>query len=233
MRERPILFSDPMVRAILAGTKTQTRRVVKREHAPSPGYSWAECLCREIDPSDTPCVVCEARFGASPYGAPGDRLWVREAWRPEELSIGTDGIRFRADDAFVPIENTPDAAIRWLEAYAGGRHATRWRPSIHMPRWASRLTLEVKSVRVERLQDITAEDARAEGARRFEGLAPSFTGSREPGWSMLDPKSHGELLGSTRMAFANYWNRLAGDADAWDANPWVWVVGFERVEVRP
>ena len=94
MKERPILFTGPMVRAILDGSKTQTRRVVKSENEPSPGWDWADCLCREIDRRDTPCEICSARFGESPYGVPGDQLWVRETWGVKRTNIENYGAAY-------------------------------------------------------------------------------------------------------------------------------------------
>jgi len=199
MRERPILFSGHLVRAILAGTKTVTRRPVRRENKPAPGSTWAECLCREIDPSDTPCVVCDARFGACPFGETGDRLWVRETWGPR-----AGGVVFRADEGNDP----PDGS--------------RWRPSIHMPRWASRIVLEVTGVRVERLQDITEEDAKAEGVTPFfEVDLATFVHGRGAGG-----------LGAThRKGFARAWDEIYG-AGSWAASPWVWRVAFRRLDPR-
>lgn len=181
-RERPILFNTEMVRAILDGKKTQTRRPAK-ERAPDPGNDWRECLCREIAAVDVPCVVCEARFGLCPFGRVGDRLWVRETWGP-----CAGGVCYRADEADTVC---PD----------GGR----WIPSIHMPRWASRITLEVTEVRVERLQSISERDAIAEG---------------KPYGALVDPRSE----------YVVSWNAIyAKDGRGWRDNPFVWVVSFRRI----
>lgn len=154
VRERPILFSGPMVRAILEGRKTQTRRLLKAAAAEIVGDLLGQpkwYLDRDPD-----------RVIRCPYGALGDRLWVREAWRAEEReSDAVDGVRFRADDSFREIENTRAAADAWVYVYNNGKHGNGWRPGIHMPRWASRLTLELTDVRVQRLQDIDEADARA------------------------------------------------------------------------
>lgn len=162
MKERPIIFSAPMVRAILAGTKVQTRFVL-----------------------------------GCPYGQPGDRLWVREAWARDD----EDGqLMYRAD---VGRDLCADA----------------WRPSIHMPRWASRITLEVTAVRVERLQDISEADAQA------EGVIPKW----EPGCSgRLMDAFGGFSFRPAASAYAELWEQINGPG-AWDANPWVWVVEFKRV----
>lgn len=183
MRERPILFSGPMVRAILDGTKTQTRRVAMHTVC---GVRVARLA---YDPAPDVC--------ACPYGVPGDRLWVRETFAP----FSTGGAVYRADKP----RFSPGA-----HEVVGGS----WHPSIHMPRWASRLSLEVTGVRVERLQDISEADAIAEGCHDSDG-APTQ-----------------ELSGTARGAFALLWDDLNADRGyGWDANPWVWVVEFRKVEV--
>lgn len=218
MSERPIIFSGPMVRSIIEGSKTQTRRVVKQckqfteagvagphdayNAMMSADYSHARFLVAG-DMGYTEPVYC-------PYGQPGDRLWVRETWRPEELASGNDVIRFRADQSFKGIPATQDAANKWVSASwrdGEGHDNWRWRPSIHMPRWASRITLEITGVRVERLQEITPDDCRAEG----EPLANTDIG--------------------VRYGFGQLWNSInAARGHSWDSNPWVWVVEFKRVE---
>ena len=156
MRELPILMSGPLVRATLEGAKpeyaraypakTQTRRPIKRENKPDPGFEWAECLCREIDPSDTPCATCAARFPG--LAAAGDRLWVRETWTAAmHEPKGPADCLYRADDNGC-VEDLAEA---------------KWTPSIHMPRWACRLVLPLVKVRIERVQAISEADAWAEG----------------------------------------------------------------------
>ena len=184
MREHPLLMQGPLVRATLEGRKTQTRRPVKNEALPYTGY-WAECLCKEIDPSDTPCVTCAMRFPGIPEA--GDRLWVRETWTAAMHDPkGPADCLYRADDN------------RGVEDLA----EAKWTPSIHMPRWACRLVLPLVSVRVERVQDITEEDAKAEGV--------------EP------------IGGSYREGFREVWQSIYG---TWDANPWVWVAEWKEIEV--
>jgi len=209
MKERPILFSAPMVRAILAGTKTQTRRVVKpqpeAEHGGEPywfvgGYrAWTYRNTTDLLRKGGNVLPC-------PYGQPGDRLWVREAWQaelrwdwtaPRDIKRGSP-IYFEFGDEAVP-------------ACAGKK-----RPSIHMPRWASRITLEVTAVRVERLHDISADDARAEGCPD-----KPVPGAEQASVDLL-----------AKLWFHDLWAQINGQA-SWDANPWVWVVEFKRIEGAP
>ncbi|RSE88631.1 hypothetical protein [Achromobacter denitrificans] len=207
MKERPIIFNGAMVRAVLAGDKNQTRRVVK---------PWAPRLGVDAVPADVSYLPDFTCYRATcPYGQPGDRLWIRETVRAEEQPGGLDGVRYVADNVFLPIENTSAAADAWLtlHRYRGKRGATV--PPIHMPRWACRLLLEVTRVRVERLQAINHMDALAEGV----GLNPSTAGL-----TMTTPA--GDSL--PRVMFRALWEQING-AGAWDANPWVWVVEFRRL----
>lgn len=196
------MFSAPMVRAILAGTKTQTRRLVK--DAGDHILFWRR---GEEDPRRW--VACDGLpigYVYCPYGEPGDRLWVRETWYYD----GVDTRRVAPDDRDLRLlEYRADHDCRGWEAGCpcndeNGRSC--WRPSIHMPRWASRLTLEVTAVRVERLQDIREPDACA------EGLGSPITRDCKV------PK------------FARLWDEINGKRARWDSNPWVWVVSFKKLE---
>lgn len=212
MKTRPILFKAPMVRALLAGRKTQTRRVVKlRGFGPSPTkvYDWE--FIDERGPWTMFSSISTARLlEKCPHGGPGDTLWVREthALLPEQLVI------YKAD-------GPADEDAHWT-----------WRPSIHMPRWASRITLRVTDVRVERLQDITEEEAKAEGV---ESAAMVVNGSSE-GTRYRDYLSRTEMsradvaewFVSPVDSYRSLWDSINGPG-AWDANPWVWRVGFEKV----
>jgi hypothetical protein len=195
MKERPIIFSAPMVRAILAGTKTQTRRALKQVQVrsaamPEPEWRSVHTLC--------------------PYGQPGDRLWVREAWSRDE----EDGALFYRADV-----GTGNEADDWQQNIYDGASGYRWKPSIHMPRWASRITLEVTAIRVERLQDISEADAQA------EGVTPKW----EPGCSgRLMEALGGFSFRPAASAYAELWEQINGP-NSWDANPWVWVIEFKRV----
>ena len=208
MKERPILFSAPMVRAILDGKKTQTRRVVKLydgNHANKAG-----CFRRAL-PGERGEWVQYCAAGAwtevrCPYGAPGDRLWVRETWRP----FYTDGAIYLADAGTHRLNAASEAEAK--------RMWPGWKPSIHMPRRHSRLELEVTGVRVERLKDITEKDAAAEGADEV-GVE---TGA-------IDASGNPREVGSYAAGFAELWASING-TDSWAANPWVWVVEFKRIE---
>ena len=220
MRELPILMSGPLVRAVLSGQKTQTRRPIKRENKPDPGFEWAECLCREIDPSDTPCATCASRFPG--LAAAGDRLWVRETFaivHPcRDMETGyIDDIRQPTD---IPKDNGGGFWVPWYRAdWNGNDDADRgfkWIPSIHMPRWASRITLPLVSVRVERVQDIDEDDVWAEGIT--VPLAAEVSGKN---WADI-PTLHD--------AWREVWVSIYGQS-SWDANHWVWVAEWENAEV--
>lgn len=192
IKSSPILFSAPMVCALLDGIKTQTRRPYKvRKHPDSGCEIAASELARE--PQHVIDRIC-------PYGLPGDRLWVRETW----ANVGTTspGLTvYRADyPACIPQEyqNAPPAS------------EITWKPSIHMFRKDSRIKLEIVSVRVERLQDISEADVIAEGAM------PSIVGDS------LDHLKY-------RAGYQTIWESING-AGSWEANPWVWVVQFRRIE---
>ena len=205
MKERPILFSATMVRAILDGSKTQTRRVAKGEV-----LQWLE---RE---KFSPAFVADAGNHLCPYGQSGDRLWVRESWfqRGKWLLQGVPNAD--ADDIYWC--GTQEIAYAANVKRPG--HDWRSRPSIHMPRWASRITLEVTGVRVERLQDISEEDARAEGITDGGCLN---CGNPETDCGCLNPQP------DARDSFVRLWQSINGPK-SWDANPWVWVVEFKRLE---
>jgi hypothetical protein len=189
MKERPILFSAPMVRAILDGKKTQTRRVIKQQPTNAPGAPNLQAWFEEMDDGFIRC----------PYGQPGDQLWVRETWNcidTGRLTQRQDWVRYRATDGD--------------EMY--------WRPSIFMPRWASRITLKVTAVRVERVQDITNNDA------RLEGVAVPH-----PGISHI-PNEAGLWEQQYIVCFRALWNEInAKRGYGWDVNPWVWVVEFRKI----
>ena len=232
VRERPIIFSAPMVRAILAGKKTQTRRVVRwpivsNSIAFDRELGDIVCRCDYLPPSEMLMQVrrgkqrydvarCEGWEVECPYGAPGDTLWVREQFAMPRRT--TNGGR---ESQLVPDHNV--GGVHYLadgEAPAGYRS----RPSIHMPRWASRLTLLVKSVRVERLQQISYEDMDAEGVEFDDDSVAARAFSRAEHIQI-----GGGSLGDTaeRVGFAELWDSINGARAPWASNPWVWVVEFQ------
>lgn len=233
MKSRPILFSAPMVRAILEGRKTQTRRVVKiKDHSlPLARGFWMDPDGKCVDkdgprysfghrvPGDPGNMYVHERV-TCPYGLPGDRMWVRETWGVWAWSDGytlNEHIEYRADRQDGRI---PDGV-------------SRWRPSIHMPRKHSRITLEITGIRVDRLQEISEEDAMAEGVDRDpEPLDPDDQEDpREVGYPSASALAMAEATMHRRL-FSSLWERIHG-AGSWDANPWVWIVEFRRVEARP
>ena len=200
MKERPELFNGAMVRAIIEGRKTMTRRVVK----PGTAKLIEECMA---DPLANLNIGLHKGRIKPPYSV-GDRLWVRETWKASltcpdacRCSQKDNGIIYRAD-----------------MAQCGFKH--KWKPSIFMPRRASRITLEVTHVRAERLQDISEKDAIAEGVERIENL----NGMQTFGYRDYSGRTAGFLR--ARQSFATLWGSIYGEG-AWDANPWVWVTKFK------
>lgn len=212
MKERPILFSGPMVHAILEGRKTQTRRLVK----PQPiTWDWPEMRER---------LKSQELLNTCPDGQPGDRLWVRESWMDADIPEGMMG----ADQVVRgPVSNRmPRGWIRcaWHKGVPdplGWPVRRGWKSPIHMPRWASRITLEITGVRVERLQEISDEDAFAEGAMFHDGRGIGHSGWRHD-------NNHGFVYANASESFARLWQSIHGPG-SWDANPWVWVIEFKRV----
>ena len=238
MKEHPLLMKGPLVRATLEGRKTQTRRPIKcgcnelhecgnpvklfgdwglsnpphqydgeedlygwRGKRPKVG-EWIETVQTDVDDCLTSRVP-------SPLGKAGDRLWVREtfqAWR----KVGHES------DEWEPIGVKAASFGDTIEYRATSKSTGPWTPSIHMPRWACRLVLPLVSVRVERVQDITEDDARAEGLRRTEN-----------GWT---DGATGYDVTSARAAFQELWASIYGQA-SWDVNPWVWVAEWKEIEV--
>lgn len=200
LKERPILFSGEMVRAILEGHKTQTRRVIRKKKAHGgvlPYYKPTVDLTQFITIDDD-----------CPYGQLGDLLWVREKFTLECPYGHTDEC------------DNPDHVIYWATESQVVRESitTRWRASIHMPRWASRITLEVNDIRAERVQDITEVDAIAEGIGKNHPYAIPTEIAKHPHMTYLTQQ------------FAQLWNSInAKRGFGWEINPWVWVIGFKLI----
>ena len=227
MKERPILFNGPMVRAILEGRKWNTRRAIK----PQPTSDFTGSLILSLgypasnhwtwagfgDPEDPVYYKC-------PYGKPGDKLWVRETM--VESSIGSDyphyagykagfpkGYNDKYDLRFYPkaiVYNDNNEMVEWWALWQHrdkSKNPPRTKSSIHMPRWASRITLDITDIRVERLQEISEEDAQAEGLKLLQGGIVS--------------------------EFAVLWDSINGKKYPWSSNPWVWVIEFKRINHDP
>jgi len=219
MKERPILFTGPMVRAILDGSKTQTRRIVKPAPNMAPALSAIENVNGGFFDADSRAFEC-------PYGQPGDRLWVRESWgvvsndwdangnltdwTPDRPATAITEMRFGQGYYSGHAIYAADGSYEWAgDDDGGGEPRSAWHPSIHMPRAASRILLEIASVRVERLQDCSDDDARAEGCSGYE---------TSPFADPVPPSGE----------YRELWESLNGTG-SWDANPWVWVIEFKRV----
>lgn len=203
MQERPILFSGSMVQAILAGRKTQTRRLFGPRHTRVYGGQYPQYDVRELRGRHWWVTNSDGAGFQEPalYGIPGDRLWVRETWCAvsEPTQPGGAAYLYRADDG---------------EAERVITDARGWKPSIFMPREACRIRLEVTGVHVEPLQAITEEDARAEGWTKRSEVSD-------------DPEVHCD---AARDWFMDLWDTINGKRAPWTTNPWVWVIGFKRAE---
>ena len=271
MKETPILFTGPMVRAILAGKKTQTRRLMKPQPEGVAGkvwpaedrWAWPSNLARSM-------VDMDMARSLSPYGTRGDRLWVKETWAVKKLdplvylegplkklglrSYGggpptRDRLRVDTTDAMIEYAAHPTSYEELQRSPGFDTYRSDsprvWRPSIFMPRWASRITLEVASVRVERVQGISEADAWAEGIDEADGMvddAAICKAAKEAGCSFEDAKAtYGalwdEINGARKVRVYNgqlgtpRYGKMVTEIDtsaSWAANPWVWVVEFRR-----
>lgn len=236
MKERGMIFNGEMVRAILDGRKTQTRRPIKwkqtrfteiGEREDGSKWPWSEDAEHTCD-FWHPC----------PFGAVGDRIWVRETWATlgnedgcyvdweDNLCKGDERSAariYRASCEQRPgdygLWSIPDDAY-WKPHTKEHKFEGAWRPSIHMPRWASRILLEITDVRVERLNAISEEDATAEGVPPAGSLLPDYPGT------FLTPKGD---FATAKVAFQRLWESIYGE-ESWKANGWVWVISFKRVE---
>lgn len=240
--EKPILFSGPMVKAILDGRKTQTRRVVKLNHAGRVKEIGGH---RNWHLGDPECV------NAAPW-KPGDRLWVREAWRPlwdHECGVAMlgDCVQYRADMAKrKPAFPSEEAGFRFSDRCDANNDSPRWLSPMFMPRWASRITLLVKSVRVERLQEISEADAKAEGVTNKgyttddpidEVICRGCGKHRDRHVCASNGNRYcfggtGGLFSAASWCggFRETWDSINAKKHPWASNPWVWVVEFVRAK---
>ena len=216
MTERGMIFNSEMVRAILDGRKTQTRRPVK-----FPVHD--KNLGCELAGNELAGELSAGNYLNSAFGKPGDRIWVRETWQAIHDYCDENGhVDERRYARSIPRHRGNYWHPVYEEAWGNESREDRefpWRPSIHMPRWASRILLEITDVRVERLNAISEEDARAEGI--IDGGCLNC-GEPEPcGCANPEPDA--------TYAFAYLWQSIYGQ-ESWNANPWVWVISFERIE---
>ncbi len=246
MTERGMIFNAEMVRAILDGRKTQTRRIMKvqpesnqlglllitdsTKHSDIGKYHWAE--------SNATGNHVRSKLFSCPFGAVGDRIWVRETWailgNEDGCCIDWEEKLCKADERSAAriyrasceqrpgnygLWSIPDDAD-WKPHTKDYQYEGAWRPSIHMPRWASRILLEITDVRVEQLNAISEEDATAEGVPPAGSLLPDYPGT------FLTPKGD---FATAKVAFQCLWESIYGE-ESWKANGWVWVISFKRVE---
>ncbi len=257
MKERPILFNSAMVRAILDGSKTQTRRVIKLPHH-NPLGQWERTSIgggkggRTASGDTVPlqdgiwhtrtgdCLMCQ-------LGQPGDHLWVRENFQPlfaDGREHGENSPDWKTGEGYKVTYPATDEIVDWIDS--DDNITAKCKPSIHMPRWASRIQLEITGIHVERLQDISEADAKAEGVMQLD--AKDFERPMErnkDGWKLC-PTCAGTGLHNALGAnggvicdvdctdcdthaklFKHLWNSTGGD---WDANPYVWVIEFRRIK---
>ncbi|PLC71491.1 hypothetical protein B6I39_15805 [Klebsiella quasipneumoniae] len=219
MTERGMIFNGEMVRALLDGRKTQTRRIVK-------GTDSAVKFCKEwnINGEEVFVVLGEKDhtgmnpvLGAisCPFGAVGNRIWVREAFRVHSRATDVATLVYKASERNSWTEQTHRVPVAVCNKPATPE---KWTPSLHMPRWASRILLEITDVRVERLNAINEHDAQAEGVAKLRG---GFWKHYQPGWTQHQL--------SARGSFVTLWKSIYGD-ESWNSNPWVWVIKFKRIE---
>ncbi|MFM1413532.1 morphogenetic protein [Yersinia enterocolitica] len=205
MNEKPILFNSEMVNAILSGRKTQTRRIMRdqpevippEDECGVPGYWIPYNAGKTMVRNEMMTIAC-------PLGNPGDQLWVRETWARYNIDQASHDMAYRAT---TPADWPKDGL---------------WRPSIHMPRWASRINLLITGVRVERLNDISEQDAISEGLECYVDDGVPYYG----------PFNNGDCRPD--VVFRGLWDSIYGqkEGENWQANPWVWVINFERMEAK-
>ncbi|HFI1947344.1 TPA: hypothetical protein ACGPN1_004290 [Yersinia enterocolitica] len=205
MNEKPILFNAEMVNAILSGRKTQTRRIISEKTLHLFGVAASAGECHPIELCDQRSQSYYLDF--CPLGKPGDQLWVREAFAA--------GLCTESTLAYRATHKTEDLEEGWGETI-------KWTPSIHMPRWASRINLLITGVRVERLNDISEQDAISEGLECYVDDGVPYYG----------PFNNGDCRPD--VVFRGLWDSIYGqkEGENWQANPWVWVINFDRMEAK-
>lgn len=251
MKERPIIFNGEMVRAVLDRRKTQTRRVIKPQLEPlgKTGWQWnghtpgdkkkhGACCTNGVgqDYEEIKNYFSTFMQKSCPYGVPGDRLWVRETWCDTR---DIDNVGPPDDRPFLKIDPMDsagdyvlwraDGEVEWCDDDGGDTEQSFWKPSIHMPRWASRILLEVVSVRVERVQDISNRDALEEGIRCPKCGYINIDASKHLDHNLC-PSDESEPS-AVHAGFKPLWNSINEKRGfGWDINPWVWIVEFKMIE---
>lgn len=208
MKERGMIFNGEMVRAILDGRKTQTRRPVR-----FPVLD--KNLGCELAGNELAGELSAGNYLNSAFGKPGDRIWVRETFRVHSRATDVATLVYKAS-----VRNSWTEQTHRVPVSVCNKPATpeKWTPSLHMPRWASRILLEITNVRVEQLNVISERDAQAEGVAKLQG---GFWQHYQPGWTQHQL--------SARGSFVTLWKSIYGE-ESWNSNPWVWVIEFKRVE---
>ncbi|QAV46700.1 hypothetical protein [Pantoea agglomerans] len=257
MRERPIIFNADMVRAVLDGRKTQTRRIVNGVPSSHDFHGWVLSSTSTKDEGKACWAIGKSPLlnqpirVRCPFGEVGDRLWVKETWSVVSHAFDDDGlmIDYVPDRPAKAVHEKPfgrgyysghaiyaaDGGFTWGDDDGCVDGRSCWKPSIHMPRWASRITLEITGVRVERLNSINEHDAIAEGlaeiskdGRTYKYGVPDrdgYPGTDDFGWPWHEWERY------PISAYSKLWKSIYGD-ESWQANPWVWVIEFKRVEVE-
>lgn len=230
MKERPILFSGKMVRAIRDEKKTQTRRIIKPaitrvEWNREPGWCWVYSNPLKTKSQYTNSYSKDwpqTLLPFCPYGEIGDRLWVRETWQ-SYMDVTGDPDLHRFENCKTDPATGKKYIVYYRSMYNEDDDPGDWSPSIHMPRWASRITLEITDIHAEQLRDISEEDARAEGA--VYAYTEAF--KREHGHYPAGIIDASCAVGQ----FASLWDSINADRGySWESNPWVWVIGFKPVQ---
>lgn len=237
MTDSNLIFSPPMVNALLAGRKTMTRRILTPQPVWEPettegvtfgaGWSWRG-LSRW--PLDGPFAAAAVELETP---QPGDRIYVRETSAAVELDSGQDVVRYAADGAELAIQNSAAAADQWLVMHTYRNEQGAPVPAIHMPRWASRITLVITDLRIERLQEISELDAIAEGVDEHPNATGWFKNYRaENEWfQTVTPDANGR--GAGVASFGSLWDSLNGKpGKSWTDNPWVKVICFDAVQTN-
>lgn len=216
MKTHPIIFKADMVNAILAGRKTQTRRIAKIDQTNYGDLKDIRIITRPEKLSGQPLAVFESKKVEHSVGFVSpwkvrDQLWVRETFGYQVVNLG----------------GTPHEQIIYRASNPSKSVPIKWKPSIHMPCSASRITLEITGIRIERLQDISNDDAIAEGAQNFQELPSIHPYGLDARWSMENPTATDQCLYNPHAAFLNYFYKAYGFTKA--INPWVWVIEFQKI----